>query len=163
MIREARPADAETIHALRVANRAYLEPWEPDDEAPDRRYEIEYARDWVARAHRFVIVDDGGSTVGCISLYGEDFEFLRSAGVGYWLAQAAAGRGLASAAVHELAGIAFRELGLHRLEAGTRIENVASQRVLEKARFTRVGVLRQHLLIGGVWRDHFLYERLADD
>jgi [ribosomal protein S5]-alanine N-acetyltransferase len=52
---------------------------------------------------------------------------------------------------------------LHRVEAGTRPENVASQRVLERNGFTCVGLLRRHLLIGGKWRDHLLWERLADD
>ena len=30
-------------------------------------------------------------------------------------------------------------------------------------RFTLVGTLRRHLLIRGVWTDHLLWERLADD
>ena len=57
----------------------------------------------------------------------------------------------------------FGELGLHRVEAGTAVANIASQRVLEHNRFTLVGTLRRHLLIRGVWTDHLLWERLADD
>jgi ribosomal-protein-alanine N-acetyltransferase len=65
--------------------------------------------------------------------------------------------------VAEALEVAFGELALHRLEAGTRPENIASQRVLERNGFTCVGLLRRHLLIGGEWRDHLLWERLADD
>ena len=42
-------------------------------------------------------------------------------------------------------------------------QQVASQRVLEKNGFTNVGLLRRHLLIGGEWVDHLLWEKLEDD
>jgi len=86
-----------------------------------------------------------------------------SANVGYWVAQDRQGRGLATRAVAEIVRMAYDELGLHRVEAGTLVDNVASQRVLEKNGFTRIGVARKHLLIAGKWRDHILFERLADD
>jgi ribosomal-protein-alanine N-acetyltransferase len=35
--------------------------------------------------------------------------------------------------------------------------------VLRRNAFTEIGVARKHLLIGGRWRDHLLFERLADD
>ena len=162
MIRPTRPSDAKALLALRLDNRAYLEPWEPDAEPRDRRYTLGYSREWVRRPNRYVIVD-GGVVAGALSLSDVAYEAFWSAMLGYWVAQAHAGRGLATRAVAEALQIAFGELGLHRVEAGTRVENVASQRVLERNGFTRVGVLRAHLLIGGEWRDHFLYEKLADD
>ena len=45
----------------------------------------------------------------------------------------------------------------------TRLENVASQRVAERAGFVREGVLRRYLDIDGEWRDHLAYALLADD
>ena len=45
----------------------------------------------------------------------------------------------------------------------TAVANVASHRVLEKNRFTRVGLLRSHLLLGGVWTDHYLWELIDGD
>ena len=74
----------------------------------------------------------------------------------------AAGRGLATRPSRR-AENAFGELGLHRVEAGTAVANIASQRVLEHNGFTLVGTLRRHLLIHGEWTDHLLWERLADD
>jgi len=65
-------------------------------------------------------------------------------------------------AVGELIGLAFGELGLHRLEAGTLIDNLASQRVLEKNGFEAIGLARGYLHIGGEWRDHMLFQLLAD-
>jgi len=66
-------------------------------------------------------------------------------------------------AVAAVVEYAFGELELHRVEAGTRLDNVRSQRVLERDRFTRIGVARKHLLVGGAWRDMILFERLSDD
>jgi len=71
----------------------------------------------------------------------------------------APGAGIASAAVDEIAQFGFGELGLHRLEAGTATANIASQRVLEHNRFTKVGLLRGHLRLQGEWVDHLLWER----
>ena len=83
--------------------------------------------------------------------------------VGYWVDESRNGRGLAGRALAETVELAFGELELHRLEAGTLLDNAASQRVLRRNAFTEIGVARKHLLIGGAWRDHLLFERLADD
>src|SRR5262245_33441525 len=64
------------------------------------------------------------------------------AAVGYWLRPEARGRGAATVAVQLIARWAFDELGVQRLELTTAPENVASQRVAERAGFTREGVLR---------------------
>jgi ribosomal-protein-alanine N-acetyltransferase len=64
--------------------------------------------------------------------------------------------------VGSLVEIAFGELDLHRLEAGTLPDNSASQRVLEKNGFERYGLARRFLLIAGEWRDHVLFERIAE-
>jgi ribosomal-protein-alanine N-acetyltransferase len=87
---------------------------------------------------------------------------LQSAIVSYWMDEGHTRRGLASAALAEVVDFAFGELELHRLEAGTLVDNVASQRVLEKNAFERFGLAKRFLLIAGEWRDHVLFERLVD-
>jgi ribosomal-protein-alanine N-acetyltransferase len=163
VIRRLVAADAEELAALRLANRAYLERFEPDWEEPDRHYSTAGVRAWITDSNeRFAIVEDG-AIAGMVSLTGISRGSLQSCMIGYFVDEARAGRGLASRAVAETAGIAFGELGLHRVEAGTAVENVASQRVLERNGFTLVGRLRKHLQIRGTWVDHFLWEKLADD
>ena len=163
VIRPAAAADAQAIFELRVANRAQLEPYEPDTEAGETRWQLEGARRWVtAGAGRFVIVDEG-AVVGGVGVFDIRGIPISSAILGYWVDRAHNGRGLATRAVAEMLEFAFGELELHRLEAGTRVDNVASQRVLEHNGFTCVGLLRRHLLIQGEWHDHLLWERLADD
>jgi ribosomal-protein-alanine N-acetyltransferase len=151
------------MYALRLANDAMLAPYEPDRGAD--WLTVEGQRTWIAaEPHvRFAVVDDAGAIAGTISLSNISGGFLLSANVGYWVAQDRQGRGLATRAVAEIVRVAYDELGLHRVEAGTLVDNVASQRVLEKNGFTRIGVARKHLLIAGEWRDHILFERLADD
>lgn len=82
--------------------------------------------------------------------------------LGYYVDSRMQGRGLATTAVEEVVGLAFLRLGLHRIEAATRLDNTSSQRVLEKNGFERFGLARDYLRLAGVWHDHVLYERIAD-
>jgi [ribosomal protein S5]-alanine N-acetyltransferase len=43
------------------------------------------------------------------------------------------------------------------------VDNVPSQRVLEKNGFTRIGVAPRYLEIAGAWSDHVLFQRTAED
>jgi RimJ/RimL family protein N-acetyltransferase len=61
--------------------------------------------------------------------------------VGYWLLEDGRGKGRASCAVRLIASWAFPAMRLARLQLHTDPENVASQRVAERAGFTREGVL----------------------
>ena len=58
--------------------------------------------------------------------------------------------------------LAFHELGLHRLQADTLVHNAASQRVLARNGFTRIGLAPRYLRIAGRWQDHVLHQRLAE-
>jgi len=69
--------------------------------------------------------------------------------IAYVISPEARGRGVASAAVKLLSEWAFRELGVKRLQLSIHPDNVASQRVAEKAGFTYEGTLRSMKLIRG--------------
>jgi GNAT acetyltransferase-like protein len=58
---------------------------------------------------------------------------------------------------------AFGPLGLHRVVAGTLVDNHASQRVLARNAFELIGLAREAGRIGGAWRDQLLFQRLADE
>ena len=87
---------------------------------------------------------------------------FQSATLGYWVTDRLTRRGLATRAVGDVIEIAFNELGLHRLEAATLVDNVPSRRVLEKNGFELIGLARRYLQIDGEWRDHLLFQRTAD-
>lgn len=62
--------------------------------------------------------------------------------VGYWVAPWARGRGVATTATRLLAAWGLEDLGYERIELYAAAGNAASQRVAERAGFTREGVLR---------------------
>lgn len=162
-IRPVEPADAQALFELRVANREYFRRWEPDLGDPERWYTLESVEAWVTDdQHRFAILDDG-VVAGMVSITGVERGAFESGMVSYFVEEQRSRRGLATAAVAEVTQLAFGELDLHRLEAGTATTNIASQRVLERNRFTRVGLMRSHLRLQGAWVDHYLWERLAED
>jgi ribosomal-protein-alanine N-acetyltransferase len=159
VIRRLRQDDAEELAALLRANRDFLAPFEPVRD--ERFFTAEGQAARIAQhGHLFAIMDDG-EIAGTIAISNVLLGALRSANVGYWVDRARNGRGLASAAVAAVAETAFGELELHRLEAGTLVDNIGSQRVLERNRFTRIGIAPRYLHIGGAWRDHVLFQLLA--
>jgi RimJ/RimL family protein N-acetyltransferase len=83
--------------------------------------------------------------------------------IGYWLIERARGRGLGSSAVALLARWAVTEAQLARVEALVIPDNIASQRVLEKAGFRREGQLRSYLVVGSERADAFIYSLLPSD
>jgi len=160
VIRRLRPDDAEQLAALLRANRDFLAPFDPVRD--ERFFTAEAQAERIARhGHLFAILDDG-EIAGTVALSNVWLGAFRSANVGYFVDRARNGRGLATRAVGAVAEVAFGELELHRLEAGALVDNVGSHRVLEKNRFTRIGVAPRYLHIGGAWRDHVLFQLLAD-
>jgi RimJ/RimL family protein N-acetyltransferase len=89
---------------------------------------------------------------------------IGQAAVGYDLLPAWRGRGYATRAVRLLARWAFTHAGVARLAAGTAADNVASQRVLERAGFVREGLQRRRLpAAGGDRVDEVHYGLVPDD
>lgn len=164
MIRPVRPEDAEELAALYAANREFLAPYEPirrEDffTADGQRERLD--RQVADGTHPFAILD-GDAIAGLINVFHIVRESLQSCTIGYWIDHPRNGRGLATGAVEDVVAYAFGELALHRVEAATLLDNVGSQRVLEKAAFERIGVARRFLHINGEWRDFVLFQRVAD-
>jgi ribosomal-protein-alanine N-acetyltransferase len=82
--------------------------------------------------------------------------------LGYWVDKDHLRRGLAKASVEFLEQQALA-LGLHRLEAGTMVENVPSQRVLTSLGYEQYGLAPKLLFLGGAWRDHVLFQKVLHD
>jgi len=97
------------------------------------------ASEWLAGERADLTVRVDGAFAGDIGLYNEAFS--GQAMIGYSMVPGFRGRGIATRAVRLLSAWAF-EIGVRRLVAGTMADNVASQRVLEKAGFVREGVQR---------------------
>jgi ribosomal-protein-alanine N-acetyltransferase len=161
LIRRLLPDDAPEVARLLVANRAFLAPYEPEHAEDFFTSDGQRARIDKAE-HLYAILDDE-ALAGVISLSNVVRGPFQSASLGYWVDEPRNGRGLATRAVAELAELAFRELGLHRLEAGALVDNVASRRVLEKNGFMLIGLAPRYLRIAGAWRDHHLFQRTVEE
>jgi RimJ/RimL family protein N-acetyltransferase len=110
-----------------------------------------FAASWI---DAYVQAWQDGSRAGFAIVDAANGEFLGMAGLvqihldmgegelGYIVAPAARGRSVAGRAIRLLAGWAFREVGLMRLEAWIDVANEPSKRVAERAGLTFEGVRR---------------------
>ena len=83
--------------------------------------------------------------------------------IGYWVARAARGRGVATRALILVSRWALDELGYPRVQLLTHPENRASQRVAEKAGFTCEAVLRSYIDIRGRRYDGIMFGLLPGE
>jgi len=108
-----------------------------------------------------ITLAEGGQVVGMIDLR----PVAARAEVGYVLARSCWGRGLATEAARVVVDWAIAQPDVHRVWAVADLENVASQRVLEKAGMVREGVLRRWMLVpsqGTVPRDVWCFARVKE-
>jgi [ribosomal protein S5]-alanine N-acetyltransferase len=113
--------------------------------------------------YSFAIADAAsGRAVGQAGLWVGEARGGR-ASVGYWVVGSARGRGAAAFALVSLVSWAHRVQQVPRVELHVEPWNTASVRTAELAGFTREGLMRGWLEIGGELRDLYLYARLASD
>jgi len=160
--------DAGPLADLLAANREFLEPWEPvrpdsffTESGQTEALRAALAEHELGLGCPLVVLDDDGAIVGRINVSGIVRGAFQSGNLGYWIAQSANGRGLATSAVEATKRLSFDELGLHRLQAATLLHNAASQRVLARNGFEQIGMAPEYLHIGGQWQDHLLFQSLA--
>ncbi len=167
-LRPLQIGDAATLLSLYSANSQFLAPFDPPraadfltetGQAREVAFSVEAAS--VGAAQRFVIEADS-EPVGVLGISNIVEGAFHSANMGYWVAQEHNGRGIATHAVGLAVRWAFERRRLHRLEAGTLVDNYASQTVLQRNGFERIGLSPRYLKIGGDWRDHILFSRTAD-
>ncbi len=171
-LRPPRLRDAAPWSTTRLHDRSYLQQWEPTAAGgwQERNARGAWPGQWSAlrgmgrggQALPFVITVDG-EFAGQLTVGNIVRGALRSAWVGYWVAEQKAGGGVATAAVALAVDHSFGPVGLHRLEATVRPENGASIRVLEKVGFRREGLFERYLDVAGAWRDHQVYGLTSEE
>jgi RimJ/RimL family protein N-acetyltransferase len=115
------------------------------------------------RAPFAIVATRGGELLGSIALAHFVWEHQRGE-VGYWLGARARGHGHATRAVRLICTWGFTALGLQRIELQAAVGNPASQRVADRAGFTREAVLRSRwTTFGGERHDMVCFGLLADD
>lgn len=99
--------------------------------------------------------------VGCMGIHPQPAH--NRAEVGYWIGLPYWGRGLATAALRLIIQFGFEALGLNRIAAGHLPGNLASGRVMQKAKMRYEGTLRGALLHRGEYKDEVRYAILRAD
>jgi RimJ/RimL family protein N-acetyltransferase len=164
-----RPATLADVELL-MAWRATAETDDPYDFFGHRPSDLRR----LFEEHGLLSPDDGllvveladGTVAGEVGWHGVHYgppPDSRATNIGIGLAPAHRGQGYGSAAQRLLAEYLFAHTTVHRVEASTDVANVAEQRALEKAGFTREGVLRGAQWRSGAWHDLVSYARLRGD
>ena len=159
-------AAADSMGAYWARNRARLTPTQPQrDEAfwtpAGQASRVDRAQGDVAAGRMFpFLVRENGELVGEAILSDVSRGPFCSARLGYSVDGARLRLGIASWAVDAVVDIAFTGLALHRIEAATLVDNLASQSVLRRCGFEPIGAAAAYLAIAGGWRDHGLWQRV---
>jgi RimJ/RimL family protein N-acetyltransferase len=108
-----------------------------------------------------LVVLHGAQRVGHVSWYKVPTGPIAFAwGLGIGLMPEFRGRGYGTEAQRLAARYLFAHTQVNRIEATTEVTNVAEQRALEKAGFTREGILRGTTFRQGQWHDQVIYSVL---
>jgi ribosomal-protein-alanine N-acetyltransferase len=132
---------APSLLAFERENRSYFAASIPDRGDAyfadfDARHHELLAEQTAGLHHFHVLVDSAGAVLGRVNLIDVADGIAE---LGYRIAEHAAGRGLATAAVREVCALAFSEYGLSTLRARTTRDNAGSRAVLARTGFLPAG------------------------
>lgn len=126
-------------------------------------------------AHRFIVmaqshqpvqimaIEIEGKAAGGIGVHPADDIYRRNAELGYWIAEPYWGRGIATAAVKQITDYAFSNFDIDRIFARPFGNNLASQKILQKAGYVLEARLAQTFFKNGRYEDELIYARRRDN
>jgi len=163
IIDRVRPQDGVELVTANLASIALHEPW------------VSPCRDLVS-FQGYLSRCDGDRSIGFIARERESSRivgvvnlseivrgYFQSAYMGYYAVAGMNGRGLMGEAVSLVVTYAFRELGLHRVEANIQPRNEPSRALVKRLGFRQEGYSPRYLKIGGEWRDHERWAILSEE
>lgn len=168
-LRPLERGDRAAWEEVRRRNQAWLTPWEATVPGEVRRplgfRRLRRGLDLAARDGVLLpfVVDVDGRLAGQMQLFDIVRGSRASGWAGYWLDEAATGRGYATWALATLVDHALLSAGLHRVEVGIRPENTASLAVVDRLGLPEEGLRRGLMHVDGAWRDHRCFAVLAED
>ena len=161
-------ADADNIYAAALESVSEMNKWMPWCHS---EYSLQESQSWLYEqskkwesedAFEFAIVDEVSAYLGGCGINQINKEY-QTASLGYWVRTSAAGQGIATEAVSQLAAWAFANTKLIRLEILCAVGNTRSQRVAEKVGATNEGLLRSRLVLNQEVHDAVVYSIVRGD
>jgi [ribosomal protein S5]-alanine N-acetyltransferase len=143
----------------RALHRGYVVP-----ASTPREYRAYLLRARRSNQESYFVVDAGsGDLAGVVNINDIVRHSELSGRLGYYAFVPYAGCGLLREGLNLVIERAFRELGLHRLEANVQPSNRRSIALVEGLDFRREGKARGLLKIGNRWRDHERWALLKEE
>ncbi|MGZ3804971.1 MAG: GNAT family N-acetyltransferase [Pseudobdellovibrionaceae bacterium] len=106
---------------------------------------------------------DDGVFIGQVGLMNISRMIFQNAYLGYRIFNNYWGEGYASEACRAAIEIAFKDLKLHRIEAGIEPHNKLSLRVAKAVGLRKEGISLKRLLVQGKWKDMVIYAGTCED
>lgn len=161
-----KPEDTEDLLNYYKSNREHLKAFEPArDESfytleVQKRSLIESYKQFLNGVSINLGIYKESKLIGKIQISNIIIGIFKNAFVGYSIDQYEQGKGYMKEALNMVLEYASNEVGLHRIEASTLVDNIASQKVLSGCGFKRIGISEKYLYINGEWRDHIIFYKL---
>jgi [ribosomal protein S5]-alanine N-acetyltransferase len=163
------PENTKEVLDFYIKNKEYLKPFEPLRESSF--YTLEAQRASIIEGYKQYLngtsVNMGifrdNKFIGKIRISNVVIGSFKSATIGYSIDEGEQGKGYMKEACNLAVGYAFEEMGLHRIEGSTLVDNIKSQRVLRSCGFKELGLNEKYLYINGQWRDHITFYKVKED
>ncbi len=166
-LRELSEGDLEAVVAYSVDDAvARYQDWRShtaDDAKAFLDSAIAEAQQMPRNTYSLAIVERASSLVVGDASIGIESARNKRAEIGFTLRRDRWGAGLATEASQLLLAFGFDQLGMHRIEATSHPDNVASHRILEKIGMSHEGRLRDHLFVNGAWQDSLVFSILESE
>jgi len=108
------------------------------------------------KLYEFAVTDkSSGELYGAISL--SNNQRYKNGEIAYWIGEEYWGNGYASEALSAIISFAFTEKGYHKVWGRFFSSNPASGKVMQKVGMTKEGVLVEHIIKDGEFKDLVLY------
>jgi ribosomal-protein-serine acetyltransferase len=157
--------DASTLFALVDGNRKYLREWLP---WLDVNLEVNDSLSFI-RHHKTSATRPEDQPLGILhqsnlcGVIGYDWVKDKSCSLGYWIAEEAQGKGIATRASGALIGHAFSEMNLDTVEIHVAEGNLQSRSVAERLGLTLSHRKENAEQLYGRYIDHIVYVKSKDD
>lgn len=165
ILRQFEPNDAEPLHA--ICSQPYILKWMPDWEVSldMRKQWIAWVNDQCAKSTKdtarvmlAVTLNDSGTLIGMVGI-GNKSEVDNEIEIAYFISEEYSGKGYITEAARAMSDWTLHTLGVDYLIAIVELDNIPSQRVIEKCGFEKLGE-RMILNSGEEEEKPFYYYRL---
>ena len=169
LLRPMVPEDRQEMIQRLKAGRDHLSsllPINSDDDSPakvfDRQLELATSGDESGKSFRRLATNRAGEIVGAFGLVVIRRGLECNADLSFWLFPQYTGVGLAREGLLALMSYSLADLpeglGMHRIDAWVRPDNVACQKVISACGYTKSGDESTHLATGEKWQIHERWE-----